>query len=86
MPNSKLASFDIFNLRRSGPQAEQIVLKVAFTTPNSTLEEISKRMCAFAESENSDFEKKVGISVDLSYDLESLLVKVTYRHRINWQV
>ncbi len=86
MANSTLSRFDIYNFRRSGPQAEQIVVKISWDTPWKLVEEVQQRLSAYAEQEGTDFEKRVGIWIDPIFDMQSLIVKFTYKHRTNWQV
>jgi small-conductance mechanosensitive channel len=85
MPNAKLFVADIYNYRRSAPQTDLIALKVAFNTPKEKLDELQKKLNTFVESDRVDFIKKVGLIIDGFADLESMMVKVTYCHRTNWQ-
>ena len=86
VPNSTLAKKDIVNLRRSKKQSESLAIAVAFKTPNAKIEQLKEKLCAYAASQNSDFDGNVGVSIQPVIDCETVKLSITYTHKSNWQV
>lgn len=77
---------DIYNFRRSKPQWETLVLRVSFKTSLQQLDELKHKMNAYVEEERVDFIDGVSVNISNFTDLETMIIKVSFCHRTNWQV
>lgn len=85
MPNSTLVQTDIWNVRRSKPQWDTIVLNLSFQTSAEKLQAAKKRFTEFVARESSDFGKDLAFNLDQFTDLTTVCMKLCYSHRTNWQ-
>ncbi len=81
-----LSKADIWNVRRSCPQCDTVRLAIQFATPNEKIRELMGKLNEYVASEPTDFGKKVVMNVEQFTDLETMVLKVIYWHRNNWQV
>ena len=85
IPNSVLVRSDIWNIRRSKPQWDTITLKLSFHTSTEQVLALREQFQDFVAASTSDFGRDTSVNLDQFTDLETMVVKVYYSHRTNWQ-
>jgi small-conductance mechanosensitive channel len=84
-PNSVLSTKSIQNIRRSGPQSENILVPVAFDTPTEKIKLLEDKLNQFLVRESRDFMPKVTIGWRDIVSKSTLLLSVTLDYKSNWQ-
>jgi small-conductance mechanosensitive channel len=84
--NIVLSSKTIYNVRRSGPIAEEITLSIDLKTPTAKLDQLKEFLLNYIEShEAREIEKKVFIYFKDIFDKNRLDIRVVLFHKVNWQ-
>jgi small-conductance mechanosensitive channel len=84
-PNIELSKVAIHNVRRSGPQAEELELSVELDTPQASLDRLEEFFLAWvAEHEARELQPRVWILTREIYDVTRMDISVVFFHKSNW--
>ena len=86
MPNIVLSSKSIYNIRRSGPQNETIILQIDTLTSYSTIKELKEILQQYLEQEETrEFFPNLDINISEIIDNHCLRLNINLEHKKNWQ-
>eukprot|EP00835_Amoeboradix_gromovi_P006746 NODE_867_length_3586_cov_0.433037.p1 type:complete len:527 gc:universal NODE_867_length_3586_cov_0.433037:1916-336(-) len=84
MPNSVLNKQNIYNIRRSGPQAEAIMVDVSFDTPATKIKELNLKLNEFLALNSRDYDADITVNVIDLENMNKLTLTMLLGFKRNW--